>query len=233
MRNDEVANDWVLFLDADEWVPDDLAGEIEERVGNEDCAAFAMRWRLVFAGRWIAHCGWYENSWQARLLDRRKASYANGEVYGERPTVNGRVVRLRHDFVDEDAKGLAHWLHKHVRYAELEASRRHAANSSNRIGDVVRSARGSTRPLARTVAKDVVYPRVPVKPVLLFIYMYLLRSGWRDGRAGLLFCFNHAWYEVTVGALSEAHSGRHSERGDPGRRHVPSSGVSVTIPRQP
>ena len=38
--------------------------------------------------------------------------------------MDGPVRRLANDIVDEDHKGLATWLHKHVRYAQLEAQRR-------------------------------------------------------------------------------------------------------------
>ena len=62
-------------------------------------------------------------------------------------------------------------------------------------------AGGDTRPLIRAVLKDVIFPSVPAKPVALFVYMYLVRLGLLDGRAGLRFCFYHAWYEASVAAL--------------------------------
>ncbi|MCK9931851.1 glycosyltransferase family 2 protein [Frankia sp. Mgl5] len=202
MRAQEIAHDWVFFLDADEWVSVDLAQEIAARLGTEDCAAYAQRRRLVFAGRWIAHCGWYTNSWQARLLDRRRASFDTAAEYGERATVTGRVLRLAGDLVDEDAKGLPAWLRRHVGYAELEARRRAAEPSPARqLLTAVRARGTSTRPLARALAKEVVYPLVPARPLALFVYMYVLRAGWRDGFSGLLFCLYHAWYELTVTAL--------------------------------
>ena len=46
-----------------------------------------------------------------------------------------------------------------------------------------------------------IFPSVPAKPVALFVYMYFVRLGLLDGRAGLRFCFYHAWYEVSVAAL--------------------------------
>jgi hypothetical protein len=55
--------------------------------------------------------------------------------------------------------------------------------------------------LARALLKNVIFPAVPAKPAALFLYMYVLRLGLLDGRAGLRFCFFHAWYEASVGAL--------------------------------
>ncbi|ABD10678.1 hypothetical protein ThrDRAFT_00982 [Frankia casuarinae] len=208
MTNPGIAHDWVYFLDSDEWVSTALAAEIAARLGTADCAAYSQRRRLVFEGRWIAHCGWYANSWQARLLDRRVAYFDAAVTYSERAVVTGEVGRLSADLIDEDHKGLAAWLRKHVRYAELEAARRVTQPAVRerlaRVREEVRRPTGSTRPLTRTIARDVIFPLVPAKPAVLFCYMYLLRSGWRDGRQGLLFCLYYAWYELTIGALTRS-----------------------------
>jgi glycosyltransferase involved in cell wall biosynthesis len=192
-------HDWVYFVDADEWVPPQLADEIAECLRAPSCAGFAQRFRLVFGGTWIRHCGWYDGSWLVRLMDRRYAKF-DGSLVGERVHIDGPVQRLRHDLVDDDHKGLAVWLRKHVRYAELEAERRGQARSlAGRLQDL--RARGSTRPLARAVLKDVIFPCLPAKPLALFTYMYVVRLGLLDGLPGLRFCFFHAWYEASVAAL--------------------------------
>jgi glycosyltransferase involved in cell wall biosynthesis len=193
-------HDWVYFVDADEWVSPQLAAEIAGCLREPGWAGFSQRFRLVFCGRWIRHCGWYRGSWLVRLVDRRRAAF-DGSIVGERVRVGGPVRRLANDLVDEDRKGLAAWLHKHVRYAELEAARRGTRAPMPRRLAAVRAGQGGSRPLARSVLKDVIFPAVPAKPAALFIYMYLLRLGLLDGLAGLRFCLYHAWYEATVAAL--------------------------------
>jgi hypothetical protein len=47
--------------------------------------------------------------------------------------------------------------------------------------------------------RERVWPAVPAKPLALFIYMYVLRSGFLDGRAGLALCLFHAFQEFMVG----------------------------------
>jgi glycosyltransferase involved in cell wall biosynthesis len=200
LRLPELRNDWVYFVDADEWVSPQLASEIAAHMQAPSCAGFAHRLRLVFQGTWIRHCGWYRGSWVVRLVDRRFTRY-DGSLVGERACVDGPIRRLRNDIVDEDQKGLATWLHKHVRYAQLEAQRRSTPALPRRPRTLRSSHVGETRPLIRTVLKDVVFPSVPAKPVVLFIFMYVIRLGLLDGRVGLRFCFYHAWYEATVTAL--------------------------------
>jgi glycosyltransferase involved in cell wall biosynthesis len=199
LRLPEVRHDWVYFVDADEWVSPQLACEITGRLRTPSCSAFAHRRRLVFQGTWIRHCGWYKGSWLVRLVDRRYAKI-DGSVVGETIRVDGLVERLAHDLVDEDRKGLAAWLRKHVQYAELEAHRRGQLSPFFQRLRSLRS-RNDSRPLARALLKNVIFPAVPAKPAALFLYMYVLRLGVLDGRAGMRFCFFHAWYEASVGAL--------------------------------
>jgi glycosyltransferase involved in cell wall biosynthesis len=200
LRHALVRHDWVYFVDADEWVSPQLAAEIADHLRDPRCAGLAHRLRLVFQGTWIRHCGWYNGSWVVRLVDRRRAAY-DGSPVGERACVDGEICRLRNDIVDEDLKGLAAWLHKHVRYAQLEAHRRgRPATLRQRIRSW--RSRNDSRPVTRALLKDVVFPSVPAKPVALFAYMYIVRLGLLDGRAGLRFCLYHAWYEASVSALS-------------------------------
>lgn len=197
LRHEVLRHDWVYFVDADEWVSPELAQEIAGRLRVPSCSAFAHRFRLVFQGEWIRHCGWYSGSWLIRLVDRRHAKF-DGDIVGERVSVDGPIERLAHDLVDQDHKGLAAWLRKHIGYAELEAQRR---SEHKPLRTRLRTVRDGRRPFARAVLKDVVYPFVPAKPAALFLYMYVVRLGVLDGRAGLRFCLFHAWHEAIVGAL--------------------------------
>ena len=198
----EVRHDWVYFVDADEWVSPALASEIAAQVGAAtDCAAFTHRLRLVFLNTWIRHCGWYSGSWVVRLVDRRYTKY-DGSLVGERACVDGPVGRLANDIVDEDRKGLASWLHKHVRYAELEQRRRgQPVPARERLRRFRARDRSDTRPLTRVILKDLVFPALPARPLALFLYMYVVRLGLLDGPAGVRFCFFHAWYQATVDGL--------------------------------
>ncbi len=199
LRLPMLRHNWVYFVDADEWVSPELAEEISIVLRAQSCAAYAQRFRLIFQGTWIRHCGWYRGSWIVRMVDRQCTKFDDNAI-GERPCVDGPIGRLANDLVDEDLKGLAVWLVKHVHYAQLEAQNRQKYDSLvSRIRAL--GKRADTRPLMRKMLKDVVFPLVPAKPLALFIYMYIVRLGLLDGPAGLRFCFYHAWYEASVSAL--------------------------------
>ena len=201
LRLPEVRNNWIYFVDADEWVSPQLAREIAARLRSPDCVAFIHRLRLVFLNTWIRHCGWYSASGVVRLVDRRYTKY-DGSLVGERACVDGPIGRLANDIVDEDLKGLANWLHKHIRYAELEqCNRSQPVRVRERIRRFRSRDRTGTRPVARVILRDLVFPVLPARPLAVFLYMYVIRLGLLDGRAGLRFCFFHAWYEAVVDGL--------------------------------
>jgi glycosyltransferase involved in cell wall biosynthesis len=194
-------HEWAYFVDADEWVSSELASEVARVVTAPSHDAYGQRFRLVFQGRWIRHCGWYKGSSIVRLVRRSKVRFGH-ETFGERLQVSTTVGRLRHDLVDADAKGLACWLRKHVGYAELEAVRRGDRMSLAARWRSFRRARAfDSRPLPRAIAKELVFPLVPSRPLALFLYMYVLKLGFLDGVAGLRFCVYHAWFQMTVDAL--------------------------------
>lgn len=201
-EHSSVRHDWVYFVDADEWVSPELACEIADAVTSGNAVAYSQRFRTIFLGTWIQHAGWY-GSTLIRLFDRRRAGWDVTANFAERVVVDGRVGRLRNDLVDEDLKGLASWMAKHVRYAALEAERRQARTGAgwHRVRN-----RPQSLPLTRAVAKEIVFPLVPFKPLALFIYMFIIRGGWKDGRAGLSFCLLHAWHEHNIGRLVSARS---------------------------
>jgi glycosyltransferase involved in cell wall biosynthesis len=203
-----IEHDWVYFADADEWFSEPLAAEVSTAIQNSGFDAYTQRLRLVFLGRWIRHCGWYRGSWVVRLMRRSKAYYSI-ESTGERARVES-VGTLKNDIIDDDRKGLATWLHKHVKYAELEADRAAPAMSFRSRWRAFQSRGTSdTRPVARAIAKDLLLPHIPGKPLAIFLYMFVFRLGFLDGKTGLIFCLYHAWYRLTIDALQQPEARRH------------------------
>jgi glycosyltransferase involved in cell wall biosynthesis len=190
-------NDWVLIVDADERVPSELQAEIESVVSNSAQDGYYVNRRFIFLGRWIRHAGWYP-SWNLRLFRHRLGRYDDREVH-EHVVLDGSVGYLRHDLLHLDRRGLDAFIARHNRYSTLEAAARLKA-----LRDDPDRARLPVSFLASPVhrkrfLRERVWPRVPAKPLALFVYMYVVRAGFLDGGAGLALCVFHAFQEFMVG----------------------------------
>lgn len=192
-------NEWVLIVDADERVMADLRSEIERVVtsGGAGCDGYYLNRRFIFLGAWIRHAGWYP-SWNLRLFRHRLGRYDNREVH-EHLVLDGRVGYLQADLLHDDQRGLEAFVARHNRYSTLEASARWKAQSK-----APDRARLPVSLLASPVQRkrflrERIWPSLPAKPVVLFTYMYLLRRGFLDGRAGVALCVFHAFQEFMVG----------------------------------
>ncbi len=194
-------HDWVLIVDADERVTPELRVEIASIVAlpplPEGPRGYYVNRRFIFLGRWIRHAGWYP-SWNLRLFRHRFGRYDDREVH-EHVVLDGRGGYLQHDLLHLDSRGLEAFVARHNRYSSLEAAARlRAATGAPERARLRGSLLGS--PVARKrLLRERVWPRVPAKPLALFVYMYLVRQGFRDGRVGFAFCVFHAFQEFMVG----------------------------------
>jgi glycosyltransferase involved in cell wall biosynthesis len=189
------SHDWVLYLDADERVSPELASEIRTVVGAhaDGPAAFDVELDYYFLGRRLRH----GHRVTKRVLLRRSATTwprpddldvaSMWEVEGHyQPTVDGTVGRLTHRLEHQDPDPLFDYFSRHNRYSDWEA---HLLVREGAASDVqsVRSARGRR------------YARVPFKPLVFFLYSFIARRGFIDGRAGFHYAVAHAFYFWQIG----------------------------------
>ncbi|MBV8715658.1 MAG: glycosyltransferase family 2 protein [Chloroflexi bacterium] len=190
-------NDWVLIVDADERVTPELRCELQQVLANPTCDGYYLNRKFIFLGTWIRHAGWYP-SWNLRLFRHQLGRYDDREVH-EHVVLNGRAGYLRSDLLHRDRRGLEAYISRHNRYSTLEATARLKAER-----DAPDRAKLPVSVLASPVQRkrflrERVWPHVPGKPLVLFVYMYFLRRGFLDGRAGLALCVFHAFQEFIVG----------------------------------
>jgi glycosyltransferase involved in cell wall biosynthesis len=191
-------NEWLLIIDADERVSPELRVEIEHVITDEHaCAGYYINRKFIFLNTWIRHAGWYP-SWNLRLFRHRLGRYDDREVH-EHVVLNGPAGYLRHDLVHDDRRGLEAFVARHNRYSSLEAlARLKAARDAPDRASLPVSVLASPVQRKRFI-RERIWPRVPGKPLVLFMYMYVVRRGFLDGRAGLALCVFHAFQEFMVG----------------------------------
>jgi glycosyltransferase involved in cell wall biosynthesis len=187
---------WLYMPDADEVTPPELRDEMLAiaRDEGETRVAFRARYKNMFMGRWIRRSSLYP-TWIMRLIrpDRVRLEERTINIGWE---TEGAEGRLKNHFLHFSFnKGLEHWFEKHNRYSAWEA--RETLRSLARGGFDWRSLL-STNPVDRRRALKELSFRVPCRPMLRFLYMYLWRGGFLDGRPGLLYCRMIAAYELMI-----------------------------------
>jgi glycosyltransferase involved in cell wall biosynthesis len=151
-------NDWVLCLDADERVTEELARGLRKALASRRYHAYRMARRNRFLGRWLAHGEGYPD-WSLRLFHRAYASWSNDEVH-EAVLTTVEVGSLQGDLLHDSAEDIATYLAKQNRYTSLHAQ-----------ALFKQGVRAS-------------HWRLLASPLVRFVKFYILRLGFLDGGAG-------------------------------------------------
>jgi len=195
LQEGNLRHDWVLHLDADERVSPELRRELQREARRHAHDAFRVPSKLMFQGRWLKHAGMYP-TYQVRF-GRRDALRFTQVGHGQRGNLSAEQVGT----LDEPllhyafSKGVADWVDRHNRYSTDEA--KHASES--KADSVDWSALVSGDPQARRRAlKDLSY-RLPFRPLLRFLYVYVWELGVLDGRPGFDYAVLLSFYEYLIG----------------------------------
>ena len=199
-----LANEWVLALDADQRVTEELRAEISRVLAaGEDApdgpGGYYVRRRQIFRGRWIRHGGYYPK-YLLKLFRRDAVWVDEGDRVDHHFRVRGEVLKLGHDIIEDNLNELRiqTWVDKHNRYAF-----RQACEELQRRGTHHHALRASWRggPDERVLWLKKMWTKCPlyVRPFAYFVYRYVLRLGFLDGKEGFIFHFLQAfWYRLMV-----------------------------------
>jgi glycosyltransferase involved in cell wall biosynthesis len=195
LENLATKHPWVLFLDADESPSAALINELR-LLGlseNTDFGAFDLRLDYAFAGRVLRHghrvvkrALVHRNRVEFPVMNDLDAS-GMGELEGHyQPTVQGKVGRLNGHILHDDQDPVRTWFDRHNRYSDWEAH--------------IRRTTGTKRDIASSRSRQgEIFDRLPLKPLVFFLYSYVLRRGFMDGRAGFDYAFALSAYYWQIG----------------------------------
>lgn len=198
--NTQPKHEWILFLDADERCNKECENAIRKVIDQPDGhVGYYFCYRNYFLGTWIKHCTLFP-SWQLRLLKRGEVRYRK-EGHGQREVTTGKLGYIKEPYDHLDlSKGVADWLAKHNAYSsnEVELVWR-LAEEPYQLSDLFKSPIERRRCLKRIAA------RLKFGRVFRFFYIYIIRGGFLDGKAGLIYCLLRVSQEIHVIAkLAEA-----------------------------
>ena len=198
LENLPFKHEWVFILDADEVLPPEAEAEFVKIVAdpNHNLAGYWINRRFMFMGKWLRHA--YYPNWNLRLFKHRLGRYEKlTDVY----TASGDNEVHEHVFVEGSTGHLSSemdhyafpsvdvFVEKHNRYSNWEARvalDRFLRGSQNTLQSDAVGLRRKLKLLSQ---------RLPFRPTLRFLYVYLWQRGFLDGREGYYFARLHGFYE--------------------------------------
>jgi glycosyltransferase involved in cell wall biosynthesis len=197
-----IAHEWILRLDADEWLTDALKEELHALLQSPapDVAGVYLNRRMYFMNRWLKHGGLYPH-YILRLFRRGAGRYE--EKTEEHLVLNyGRAVYATNDFGEDNRQNtIKYWLKKHDDLSDGEL-RDTLLETVDAEKDLLPSLFGTKIQRTRWF-KVHLYARCPlfIRAFLYFFYRYIIRLGFLDGHPGLIFHVLQAfWYRFYIDA---------------------------------
>jgi hypothetical protein len=183
-------NDWILLLDADEIVSQNLAEEIERVIADSTFTGYYLRFQIYFLGRQLKFGGsdlWKlvlfrrgSGRFECRVADQDK-TMGDVEVH-EHFILSGPSAKLRHSVRHENINSLYRYIEKHNEYSNWEA-----VVIESGVDTELRPTPWGNQAQRRRWLKRA-FLGVPGSPAAMFLYKYVGCLGALDGVPGLIYC---------------------------------------------
>ncbi len=183
------SHQWILLVDADEEVTEELKNEIREILSSQpEYDGYNIPRKSFFLGQWMRHGGWYPG-YQLRLFKKAKASISQRPVH-EGVELNGKSYRLKSPFNHFTYYSLSQYLAKLNDYTSLDVMNK----------------------LDRTHQRRIRWYNLIINPVSVFVRMFVVLTGFRDGFRGFLLAVYSSLYKLLLFAKAWEYQSAH-ERG--------------------
>ncbi|WP_348647106.1 CDP-glycerol glycerophosphotransferase family protein [Arenibacter sp. F26102] len=166
---EQATNDWVLFLDADERIPDRLRNEILETVNSKEPTADAYYcYRIfMFKNKVLRFSGWQRDK-NYRLFKKSKVHFTQDRIVHETLVVNGQSGVLKNKLIHYSYKNYEDYKGKMIKYGQMKAVEELKKDYSPNLYHFI------------------------FRPFYKFFNHYILRFGVLDGKKGLIICYLNA-----------------------------------------
>lgn len=201
LDNCPIDTEWVMRMDADEYVLPELEQEIKQDLPylSADVTGVYIKRRVKFQQRWIKH-GDYYPIWLLRIWRLDKGHIEERWMDEHIKLSDGKTVQFKHDLVDENLNNISWWTNKHNNYATREAVDILNTIYNLKNYDEVEPKLFGTQEQRKRKLK-VIYSNMPLffRPFIYFIYRYFIKLGFLDGKQGLIWHFLQGfWYRFLV-----------------------------------
>ena len=165
------SQEWVFWLDADEQIDEQLAGQISKAIQSDDTHFFTINRKTQFVNKWIHHGGWYPD-YIIRLFKRDKGKFSEPKVHEKIVDLEGNVP---------DFKTLqGHLLH--YSFPTIQSQ----INTNSKY-----AALGAVQLLERMPGGPSMFSLF-LKPIGKFLECFIWKRGFLDGLPGFIIAINAA-----------------------------------------
>jgi glycosyltransferase involved in cell wall biosynthesis len=221
IKNCEVKSEWLMRMDADEYLQPELKVEIQKILVSmpPEVKGIYIRRKILFQGKWIRHGGVYP--YTVLRIWRTGQGHVEQRWMDEHIVLppNAKTITLKGHLVDDNLKGITFWTDKHNRYASREMAAiliqkyfpRHLDHS-------LREMKNDPQARQKRFIKEEIYNKLPLgmRAVFYFFYRYIILLGFMDGGKGFTYHFLQGfWYRLLVDV--KIFEVEHAAKGDPQR----------------
>jgi glycosyltransferase involved in cell wall biosynthesis len=195
LQNIAFKHDWVFYIDADERMTPALVDAVKAAVqAPQDKVAFRVQRRDFFIGTWLKHV--QTSPFYMRLFRPQKMRYER--LVNPISLADGPVGEVS-GYLDHFpfSKGIGHWLERHNAYSRFEAEQIVANRRQNAGFSVLKAFTAKDFHERRFNQKELFY-RIPLRPFVKFLLLYVAKRGFLDGLAGLRYAMLQAIYEYMI-----------------------------------
>lgn len=208
LQNIHFKHSWVFYIDADERMTPELRDAVLATVSTPgDNIAFRVQRRDFFMGTWLKHV--QASPFYIRLFRPEKIRYER--LVNPVTIPDGPVGELA-GYLDHFpfSKGISHWLDRHNSYSTFEA-RQILENRSTGARFQLRKAFFEKDFNERRFHQKELFYRLPLRPFIKFLIVYVLKRGFLDGRAGLTYATLQSIYEYMIVLKTREHEAARQE----------------------
>lgn len=191
--NHEIATDWILRLDADEYLSEEAVKEITETLPSlpQDVTGCVMKRDIIFLGKRIKH-GKLKTIKLLRIWRTGKGRIENREMDEHAILTEGRSIELKNWFFDDNLNGIDAWIRKHLDYANRESK-------SQLVNEPTTAEASATDMGARNKQKSRYYSLPKFwRGFMFFVLRYIFLGGFLDGKQGFVWNFMQCWWYRTL-----------------------------------
>jgi glycosyltransferase involved in cell wall biosynthesis len=201
INNLPINTQWVLRIDCDEYLTNELKNELSLKLPNisEDINGIYIKRRVIFMGKWIKHGGYYPFN-MLRIWRRNKAYCEQQWMDEHMKLYEGKSLNFKNDFYDSNLNNLTWWTEKHNNYSlremfDLLNLKYGFSEYDNVKPKILGSQEERKRWLKYRFSKTPLF----IRPFVYFIYRYFFKLGFLDGKEGLIWHFLQGfWYRFLV-----------------------------------